>query len=222
VKCICKKASGYDKFLLFKNPKCLELPKQPATAFDGGFYMESIIVKNIMVPLDDYATVSEEATLYEAVRSLEDAQQKFNQDKYRHRAVLVYDSRGNIVGKLSQLDVLKGLEPRYEGIGELRGLSRYGLNPERIRQMIKEYGLWKQPIDEICRRAAAIKVKQIMYTPTEGEYVAEDATLNQAIHQLIVGQHQSLLVTRGEKIVGILRLTDIFKKVTNIIKTCEI
>jgi len=184
--------------------------------------MESIIVKDMMVLLDDYATVSEEATLYEAVHKLEEAQQKFDQNKYRHRAVLVYDSRGNIVGKLGQLDVLKGLEPKYEGIGELRGLTRYGLNPERIRQMIKEYGLWKQPIDDICRKAATVKVKQIMYTPTEGEYVAEDATLNQAIHQLIVGQHQSLLVTRDNKIVGILRLTDVFKKITNIIKTCEI
>ncbi len=184
--------------------------------------MESIMVKDIMVLLDDYATVSEEATLYEAVHRLEEAQERFDKDNYRHRAVLVYDSRGNIVGKLSQLDVLKGLEPKYEGIGELKGLSRYGLNPERIRQMIKEYGLWKQPIDDICRKAASIKVRQIMYTPTEGEYVAENATLNQAIHQLIVGQHQSLLVTKGKKIVGILRLTDIFKKITNIMKTCEI
>ena len=32
------------------------------------------------------------------------------------------------------------------------------------------------------------------------------------IHQLVLGHHQSLLVTRGDKIVGILRLTDVFRR----------
>lgn len=184
--------------------------------------MESVITKDIMVPLEDYATVSENATLHEAVKALEEAQKKFDQNKYRHRAILVFDSGGNIVGKLSQLDVLKSLEPRYEGIGEMKGLSRYGVDAEYIRQMIKDYGLWKQPLDDICRKASMLIVKDIMQIPTEGEYVAEDATLNEAVHQLIVGQHQSLLVTRGEKIVGVLRLTDVFKKITGLINECAI
>lgn len=184
--------------------------------------MESVITKDIMVPLEDYATVSENATLYEAVKALEEAQRKFDQNKYRHRAILVFDSGGNIVGKLSQLDVLKSLEPRYEGIGDMKGLSRYGVDPEYIRQMIKDYGLWKQPLDDICRKASALIVKDIMQIPTEGEYVAEEATLNEAVHQLIVGQHQSLLVTRDGKIVGVLRLTDVFKKITGLINECAI
>jgi CBS domain-containing protein len=59
-----------------------------------------------------------------------------------------------------------------------------------------------------------------MYTPTEGEYVSEDATLAVAIHQLVVGHHQSLLVTRGDQIVGILRLTDVFAAIFHKMKTC--
>jgi len=184
--------------------------------------MRSIVVKEMMVPLEDYATVSQEASLYEAVAALEDAQRKFDQDRYRHRAVLVYDSSGNIVGKLSQLDVLKSLEPRYDGIGDLGEAARYGVDAHRIREMIKEYGLWKQPIDDICRKAGVLKVKEVMYTPTQGEFVAENATLNEAVHQLIVGKHQSLLVTRGKKIVGVLRLTDVFRKVTDLMKACEL
>ena len=183
--------------------------------------MESIFVKDIMVPLEDYATVSQEATLYEALEALKAAQNSFDQDRYRHRAILVYDSRKNIVGKLSQMDVIKSLEPKYEGIGDLNGVSRYGLNPDSILDMIKQYGLWKQPIDYACRKAGNIKVKEIMYTPSRGEYVAEDATLNEAVHQLIVGRHQSLLVTRGMQIVGILRLTDVFKKITDTVFDCR-
>lgn len=61
-----------------------------------------------------------------------------------------------------------------------------------------------------------------MYTPSEGEYVEEEAGLDEAIHRLVMGHHQSLLVTRGEKIVGIFRLSDLFAEVCNLIKVCEL
>ncbi len=186
--------------------------------------MNSILVKDMMVTLADYATVAEEATLFEAVMALKEAQNSFDQDRYRHRAVLVLDPRQHVVGKLSQFDVLKALEPKYRGLAgdikELEGL--YGLRTDSIRRMISDYGLGKQPLDDVCRKAGTLKVKDIMYTPTEGEYVSEDATLNEAIHQLILGHHQSLLVTRGEEIVGILRLTDVFHRVTEMIEACTL
>ena len=184
--------------------------------------MQTILVKEMMIPLEDYATVSEEATLYEAVLALEEAQREFAQDKYRHRAILVYDKNRRIAGKLSQLDVIRSLEPKYEGMGDLKDLTRFGLSPDYLRQMIKDHGLWKQPIDDICKTAARLKVKDIMYTPTEGEYVAEEASLNEAVHRLIIGHHQSLLVTKGAEIVGVLRLTDVFSKICDFIKACEI
>ena len=53
-----------------------------------------------------------------------------------------------------------------------------------------------------------------------GEYVSEDSSLDVAIHQLIIGHHQSLLVTSGKKIVGILRLTDVFVAVFHKMKEC--
>jgi len=39
---------------------------------------------------------------------------------------------------------------------------------------------------------------------------------------MIMGHHQSLLVTSGEGIVGILRLSDVYKEVSNRIKACKI
>jgi len=184
--------------------------------------METITVKEMMIPVENYATVSEEANLYEAVIALEEAQKKFVQDKYRHRAILVYDKNRRVVGKLSQLDVIRSLEPKYEGMGDLKDLTRFGLSADYLRQMIKDHGLWKQPIDDICRTAASLRVKDIMHAPTQGEHVAEDATLNEAVHRLIVGRHQSLLVTRGEEIVGVLRLTDVFSKICDFIKVCKV
>jgi predicted transcriptional regulator len=48
--------------------------------------------------------------------------------------------------------------------------------------------------------------------------VQEDATLNEGIHQLIVGHHQSLLVARDSEVVGILRLSDVFVEICAIMK----
>ncbi len=184
--------------------------------------MQSIIVRELMVALADYATVAEDATLYEAVLALEAAQKGLDESRDKHRAVLVLDKKGRVVGKLDQWTVLYGIEPRYQQMGDLRETSRYGFSPEFIRSMISSYGLWRKPMDGLCRKAAEMKVKEIMSRPTHGEYVEEKASLDTAIHLLVMGRHQSLLVTRGEAIVGILRLSDVFRKVCDSIKACRI
>lgn len=61
-----------------------------------------------------------------------------------------------------------------------------------------------------------------MVTYREGEYVAENATLDEAIHLLVMGNHQSLLVPRDKSIIGILRLTDVFREVCRMIKACAL
>ena len=171
------------------------------------------IVKDIMVPLSDYPTVPMEATLREAVEALEKAQKKLDPTRYRHRAVLVYDDNKKIIGKISQLDVLKALEPKYDQMKDSRSLARFGFSKEFMKSLFEQFNLLDKPLDDIGKKAGKLKVKEIMYTPSDGEFVAETATLNEAIHQLVLGHHQSLLVTRGEEIVGILRQTDVFKEV---------
>ncbi|MEW6672917.1 MAG: CBS domain-containing protein [Thermodesulfobacteriota bacterium] len=184
--------------------------------------MEQLKVKDLMVPLADYATVSEDASLYDAVVALGKAQKAFNKDRDKHRAILVLDKNGYVIGKLSQMDVIKGLEPNYEKIGSLRDTSRFGFSPDFMRSLIKNYGLWDRPLRELCKKAAVKKVSEIMYRPTEGEYVNADDTLDQGIHQLIFGHHQSLLVMRRKQIVGILRLSDVFREICSMIESCSI
>jgi len=175
-----------------------------------------------MVKLSDYATVSEEATLYDAVLALEKAQAKYDQGRYLHRAILVYDQNNKIVGKLSHLDILMALEPKYEKLGIVKSFPRFGLSYQFQKAMHEQLRFWNKPMNEICKKANQIKVKQFMYTPGEGEHVEEKASLDEAINQLIMGHHQSLLVTRDKEIVGILRLTDVFTEIVETIKACKL
>lgn len=184
--------------------------------------MKTILVKDLMVPLSEYATVSEGATLYEAVLALEKAQEGFDQTRDRHRAVLITNAAGQVIGKVSQLDVLRGLEPKYQEMKEKDTFSRLGLSQTHIKAMMEQFSLWDKPLTDICAKASRIKVDRIMYRPTEGEYVEEEASLDKAIHQLIMGRHQSLLVVSKGMITGILRLTDVFREVCKTIKTCEL
>ena len=184
--------------------------------------MKSYSVKDLMVPISEYATVTDEATLFEAVLSLEEAQENFEDKhtRYRHRAILVLDKGGDVIGKLSQLDVLRALEPKYQQMLEGKGSQRFGFTKNFMKIILEDYKLFQDPLDDICRKAGEQNVKKFMYTPTEGEYVPEDATLAVAIHQLVVGHHQSLLVTRDKRIVGILRLTDVFAAIFHKMKQC--
>lgn len=184
--------------------------------------MQNIKVKDLMVPLGDYATVSENATLHEAVLALEAAQKSVEPGREKHAAVLVRDKSGKVIGKLSRWSVLRGIEPRYKHIGDLRETSRFGFSPEFIRSMLTNYGLFRTALEDLCKKAAEMNVKELMQALTEGEYIDESATLDQAIHQLVMGNLASLLVTRGEEIVGILRLSDVFNEVCERVKTCKI
>jgi predicted transcriptional regulator len=185
---------------------------------------EIIRVSDLMVPLDEYATVSDDATLYEAVIELEKAQEELDRKRYHylHRAILVYDKNKKITGKIGQLDVLMALEPKYHEMGDMRTLSRAGFSPQFLKSMMEKFHLCDKSFSEMCTKAANIKVKDFMHTPTEEEYVEEELSLCEAIHQFVMGHHQSLLVTREGEIVGILRLTDVFKEVFQMIKICTI
>ncbi|MBL0715423.1 MAG: CBS domain-containing protein [Desulfosarcina sp.] len=175
-----------------------------------------------MVPLSEYATVSEGDTLYEAVIALEKAQEEFDPARYRHRAILIMDAGGQVVGKISQTDILRALEPKYEKMLERENLAHSGLTRGFMKSLMSHYDLWGGAMLDICKKAAGQRVKDFMRAPADGEFIDATATLDEAIHQLVVGGDQSLLVHRGGAIVGILRLTDVFAAVFEAIKACAL
>ena len=168
--------------------------------------MKTTPVKELMIPLADYATVSREATLREAVLALENAQLALDPSRHKHRAILVLDDTGKVISKLTMKDVLVAIGPNY------------GFSPDMIKDMLEDNALWMEPLQFICERAAGQKLSNFIQPPSEDEYIDENATLAEAAHQLVVYPYQSLLVTRGEKVVGILRLSDLFSKICELMK----
>jgi len=190
--------------------------------------MKSYKVKEMMVPLSEYATVPEAASLLEAVKALKKAQAAFDQERYRHRAILVIDKNNHVVGKLSQHDIIQALEPNYNDMKKTihdRSIHRLGFSDAFFKSTLEQYHLWEKALDNLCNKAVHFRVKDTMYIPSKGEFVKESTSMDEAIHRLIIGEHHSLLVTAdhdASDIVGILRLTDVFEFISAAMLECEL
>ena len=187
-------------------------------------FMKSSTLKGLMVPLEEYATVSEDANILEAINALEIAQKAFDPKRYRHRAILVIDKKNHVVGKLSQHDIIQALEPKYKEskVHKKGALEHLGFGRKFIETVSLQYSQWDKPLQNLYKKALEQKVKSFMYKPTEGEYINVSATMDETIHQLIIGKHHSLLVTDGSVIVGVVRLTDVFEFICLRLKTMQL
>lgn len=176
--------------------------------------MHKYLAKDLMVPISEYATVEIGTPLIEAVQALEKAQDMYKESKYQHRAVLVLDKSGNVVGKITQLRALQAIEPKFDYVDDINELKNLKFSDDylvRLRSAYRDQG--KIINKTTLSKAANKKVEEFMQDHSSGEYITEDGSLDQAIHKLVSGKHLSLLVTKDEKITGILRVADVFAAV---------
>ena len=184
--------------------------------------MKNRLVRDLMVPLSEYATVSEDATLGEAVAVLEKAHAGCDPARHPHRAILIFDKQHQVVGKVNFLSILRALEPKYDEMISDTGPWHMGFTRKLQKAMFESLRLWQDPLEEVCKKAARVRVKTFMVVPRESEMIEPDAPLGEAIHQLVLGHHQSLLVTKDNQVVGVLRLADAYQTVADAILGCEL
>jgi hypothetical protein len=130
----------------------------------------------------------------------------------------VLEKSGKVVSKITMKDILVALEPNYGKVEGTEVLERSGYSPDMIRSMLEDSALWTEPLQFFQERAAKLRVSDFIQAPSEDEYIDENATLGEAIHRLIVYPYHSLLATSAGTVVGILRLSDVFTKICDIIK----
>lgn len=178
------------------------------------------LVKELMIPVGKYPTVHRNDTMYQALMALSKANQNIPEKQQNYRAVLVKDDEGKIEGKIGYIAFLKALEPKYQRFFDTEKLSRLALSEGFIDSMIESYNLWMDDPLDLCDIAANTKCYEIMH-PIE-ERIEENETIAQAIHKLIMWQTLSILVSKGEEIVGIIRLSDIYDSIEHyIIHSCN-
>jgi len=157
--------------------------------------MDTKKVGDVMLSLDEYATIASGCTIREALVALSKAQLGLTYDRHQHRAVLVLDEAGAVIGKLTHWDILRSLEPELLRGDDLASLDRAGLSAEFIGRIKHEDAM--VPI---------------------AESISEDAPLSEGIRRFVALHVQVLLVHGHEKVIGVLRLSDVFEEVADRIR----
>jgi CBS domain-containing protein len=177
--------------------------------------MEARSVEELMIPLADYAVVPGNATLVDAVRKLKTVGRRLAPARQAARAVLVVDSKGRVIGQLGHLEILQALGCEHGLQADSGVLSRAGVSEKLLGSLAENLSFWRGDLEDACQRVRWTKVSELM-RPIE-ESVTVDAPLSEAIHRIVMWQRPRILVTRGGRVVGVLRLADLFDAVSDVI-----
>lgn len=175
--------------------------------------MDKKTVGDVMLPLDEYATINSGCTIREALVALSKAQLGLTYDRHQHRAVLVLDERGSVVGKLTHWAVLRSLDPGWLQENDLSSLDRAGLSSEFVSRLKRRTMRFGGSLNRMWQTAGRVRVEDAMVPAVES--IAHSAPLSKAIQKMILLHAQSLLVVRDDAVVGILRLSDVFEEVAD-------
>ena len=175
------------------------------------------LVQNLMLPIGKCLTVNQDMTVCQSIHVLESSYRELRDtgQELGQTTLLVLDEDNRVVGNLCYRDIVASMEPRYQSQRSsevVAHLFASGLSPLLLKSMMERHSLWEGSFDQRCQEVLNARVKDCMHTPKSNEYVAQEEALEVAVHQLIIGRHQTLLVTEGENIVGVLSLSDPFQR----------
>ncbi len=179
--------------------------------------MKTIKVGELMVPLDEYTRLDENKTLYDALMALSNLQEE--QGTGIHTSILVVNQEGDIITLLTMLDMFRLMEPKYKEV-EAIDLSRFGMQPGYVESMLESFDLWANPLEDFCHKTSHVFLKNIQRETLPQDTVLVDATLDMAVHRMIVSNKHSLLVKHNDTFVGVLRSFDVFATFCKTIGEC--
>jgi CBS domain-containing protein len=174
-------------------------------------------VKQRMIPIGNYSTVSKDATLQEAVLSLKKSYCELENGMCTEagpRTILVLDEGEKLVGILDFRSFLKALIPELTG-GLSAKLAALGVTLTFAQADASALDESKSSFNARVIRNAKTKVSDIMLK-TKGT-IGVDASLMDALKMIYQNKITILPVCQGDKLVGVLRDTDLFLAVGDIL-----
>ena len=171
--------------------------------------MEEKPVGEVMVPLGEYTTISEDGTVKHAIEELlASFYSKVSTNRLMetgHRSVLVVNRQQQVVGILTIADLLQAVMPGY--------LS----TPKPFMADAIEFSpmFWTGMFTRELRQIGGKEVRDIM-SPAPLS-IPESANLMEAAYMMIHSKLRRLLVTGNDKVVGVIREQDLFFEMKRIL-----
>jgi CBS-domain-containing membrane protein len=166
-------------------------------------------VRDVMIPINDYSTVSHKATLREAVSTLRGSYCELDTEtctEAGHRTVFVLDDQGRLKGILDFSAILRTLIPEVAG-GLTKRLSAAGVSAAFAEADASDLDEANMGFRARIRKNAEVKVDTIMLK-IRGTIQA-DAGLMDALKMIFKNKITKLPVYEGDRLVGVLRDADL-------------
>lgn len=172
----------------------------------------SPVVAAFMIPLEQYPVVSATTPLGEAVAAIRSGMAKPALSGFRR--VLVVDDSGSLVGTAAMAELLRGLEPgilRSTSEGVAQGFATpfsddSGVGSELFWDRTLGEGFPQRP-----SRAVADVARPITVT------IGSTEPLARALQRMLQHDREMLPVVDDGKVLGVVRLVDIFDRIATLI-----
>ncbi len=169
-------------------------------------------VKDIMTDIDNYSSVTVNNTIKEAIVKLMNSQTELASSNLvreaGHRSLLVFDEQKNFIGLLRMKDLIRGVRPFYLSIPE-------SSKADSVRFSHVFTGGWDGLFTIQMKALANKKVGELVMDPPP--MIDENANLMEVADLLFQTKRTRLIVTSGNKVIGILREQDLFFETVNIV-----
>ena len=174
----------------------------------------NMTVQALMVPLARYPSLPASATLQEAIVALRRGLEMSDLSGFRR--ALVLDEHHALVGTISMLTLLRGLEPRTLLAGPGAAYQGYAAQPPVEEGKAVEL-FWERVLAQGSGEEHLKRVGEVAQRVTVT--VAPDASIARALCLMLAHDVVMLPAVERGKVLGVARLVDIFDRVAGLIPT---
>ena len=171
---------------------------------------EEKLVSDVMVPLEEYTTLTGEQTIKHAIEKLKESfQSKVTTSRIMetgHRSILVIDERKRVQGILAITDLLSAIMPP----------SLSAPKPATADSIQYSPMFWKGMFRREIKQLAKKKVRDVM-SPAPLS-VEADANLMTAAYTMQMNNARRMVVLKNGQVVGIIREQELFFEMERILR----
>ena len=163
------------------------------------------VVRDLVIPLEDFPHLNENQTLHDAVEVL--LSYKCGEyDRIRYAEILILNDRNQLSGRVTLQNLLLSLDPRLKEASKVKGFE--GKGSEFLDLVI----LWEDSFFVECRKWSHIPIKDLM-SPIKHIVKGSDPVLK-ALAIMTNTQSFVIPVAEEDRIIGVIRLKEIFTTLT--------
>ena len=165
-------------------------------------------IREVMIPIEEYTTLSQQSTIKEAIDKLRESfSAKVSTSRIMetgHRSIVVFDDRGECIGVLAIIDLLRAILPGYLSAPKPSMADSVQYSPM----------FWTGMFRREVVRLASKKIKEVMSSAPRT--IDSDANLMEAAYTMIYQNKRRLAVMDSGKVIGIIREQDLFFEIDRI------